>query len=74
MKLNKEIKEKIDNYFNNISAEELYRVSVEEYGFIEDISFEISNQQFEKISVESINSISDESYDESNSSKFALAA
>ena len=35
MKLNKEIKEKIDDYFNNITAIELYKISIEEYGFKE---------------------------------------
>lgn len=35
MKLTNEIKQKIDNFFDNISAEELYNISVQEYGFKE---------------------------------------
>lgn len=34
MRLTKSIKEKIDNYFDNISPEELYRLSVK-YGIVE---------------------------------------
>lgn len=35
MKLTNKIKEKIDNFFDNISAEDLYNISVQEYGFVE---------------------------------------
>lgn len=41
MKLTEELKKKIDNYFEKISAEDLYRISVRRYGFVEDISFEV---------------------------------
>lgn len=43
MKLTKELKEKIDRYFDNISAEELYNLAVNKYGFtevIDCVSFE----------------------------------
>lgn len=46
MKLTEELKQKIDNYFEHISAEELYRISVEKYGFTEDTSFELLNAAF----------------------------
>lgn len=35
MKLTNEIKKKIDNFFDNISAEDLYNISVQKYGFEE---------------------------------------
>ncbi len=35
MKLTPELKERIDKFFDNISAEELFEMSVNEYGFIE---------------------------------------
>ena len=49
MKLTDQIKEKIDNYFNNISAVELYEISVKKYGFEENAEIEIDNQSFETI-------------------------
>lgn len=36
MKLDKELKEKIDGYFDNISASELYTLLKEKYNFPED--------------------------------------
>lgn len=36
MKLTKELKEKIDNYFDNISPEELYDLAVTKYSFEEE--------------------------------------
>ncbi|MBE7686636.1 hypothetical protein G1K57_01665 [Tenacibaculum finnmarkense] len=47
MKLNKKIKDKIDNYFQNITAEELCRVVVNKYGFKENIDINIDNQSFD---------------------------
>lgn len=35
MKLTEEVKDKIDEYFNNITAEELYEIAVEKYGLKE---------------------------------------
>lgn len=42
MKLTKDIKERIDNYFKNISAEELYDTAVKKYGFKENIEIRIN--------------------------------
>ncbi|MGM0635776.1 MAG: hypothetical protein ACQESK_06890 [Bacteroidota bacterium] len=75
MKLNKEIKAKIDKYFANITAEELYDVSVRKYGFIEDTSIEITCNKFEVVNVELYSSSSDESYNNNDRpSNFVLAA
>ena len=49
MKLNKETKDRIDKFFAEISAEDLYRISVEKYGFTEDVSLEIFNQNFNNL-------------------------
>lgn len=46
MKLSEELKAKIDQYFEQISAEELYDISVNRYGFTEDTSFELVNEAF----------------------------
>ena len=53
MKL-KDVKERIDNFFDNISAEKLYEVSVLKYGFSE-ITVDLENKHFEtaKISYDS---------------------
>jgi hypothetical protein len=45
MKLSKEIKEKIDYYFDNILAEKLIEIAVCKYGFIES-NIELENQSF----------------------------
>lgn len=45
MKL-KDVKDRIDNYFDNISAEELYEISVRKYGF-RDASSDVVNETFE---------------------------
>ena len=45
MKL-KDVKESIDNFFDSISAEKLYEVSVLKYGFSE-ITFDLENKHFE---------------------------
>ena len=45
MKL-KDVKESIDNFFDNISAEKLYEVSVLKYGFSE-ITVDLENKHFE---------------------------
>lgn len=49
MKL-KDVKESIDNYFDNISAEDLYEISVLKYGFTE-ITFDLENNNFETAKV-----------------------
>ncbi len=48
MKLSKEIKEKIDNYFDNILATELFEVAKKKYGFTES-NIELENQSFTTI-------------------------
>ena len=45
MKL-KDVKERIDNFFDSISAEKLYEVSVLKYGFSE-ITVDLENKHFE---------------------------
>ena len=45
MKL-KDVKERIDNFFDNISAEKLYEVSVLKYG-LSEITVDLENKHFE---------------------------
>lgn len=47
MKLSKEIREKIDSYFDNISATDLLEVVKKKYGFTEFI--ELENQSFSTV-------------------------
>lgn len=74
MRLNKEIKERIDNFFDNISAEKLYDISINKYGFTEDSGFEISNGHFHNLNVELYTSQSDESYGSDDFNPGSLAA
>ena len=46
MRLIEQLKEKIDNYFEQVSAEELYRISIEKYEFTENTSFELVDEMF----------------------------
>lgn len=46
MKLNKNLKERIDNYFDNISAEELFSIAVTKYKFTE-VNIDIVEMPFE---------------------------
>lgn len=62
MKLNNEIKTRIDEFFANVTATELYEMSVRKYGFIEDNSVEITCNEFESINVKLYSSPFDESY------------
>lgn len=48
MKLSKELKEKIDNYFDNILATELFGLAKKKYGFTES-NIEVENQSFSTI-------------------------
>jgi hypothetical protein len=48
MKLSNEIKEKIDSYFDNISADKLVEVAVSKYGF-SMTNIDIENQSFSTI-------------------------
>jgi hypothetical protein len=45
MELTKELKERIDNYFDNISSKDLLELAVSKYGFSE-INFDLENQKF----------------------------
>ncbi len=49
MKL-EDVKDRIDNYFDNISAEELYELSVKKYGF-RDATNDVENETFETLGV-----------------------
>lgn len=48
MKLSKELKEKIDIYFDNILATELFDIAKKKYGFTES-NIELENQSFSTI-------------------------
>ena len=48
MKLSKELKEKIDTYFDTISAKDLFEIAKKKYGFTES-NIELENQGFETI-------------------------
>lgn len=75
MKLNKELKKKIDDFFANVTAEELYNISIRKYSFIENTSIKITRSNFKTISVELYSSSSDESYNNSDAlDNFVLAA
>lgn len=74
MKLTKDLKSKIDNYFDNITSEELYAISVKKYGFSQDVSFEIDNELFETVNKENYNSLIDNSFDLSKETSMPLAA
>ncbi|MFA8300667.1 MAG: hypothetical protein ACEPOV_10930 [Hyphomicrobiales bacterium] len=55
MKLDKDIKARIDNYFSKISAEELLKISTEKYGFelVDDLKIKdkyVSNIETKKYS------------------------
>ncbi len=62
MKLNKELKTRIDDFFANVTAEDLYEMSVHKYGFIEDTSITIRHDEFKSINIELFSSSSDQSY------------
>lgn len=55
MKL-KDVKESIDQYFDNISAEKLYEISVLKYGFSE-ITFDLENADFDTVKVSHYDSL-----------------
>lgn len=48
MKLSKELKEKIDIYFDNILAKDLFEIAKKKYGFTES-DIELENQSFSTI-------------------------
>lgn len=74
MKLTEEIRNKIDNYFDNISAEQLFEDAIKKYGFEENIDFDIDNQPFDVLESSFYVSKSDNSIDLKKSSKLSLAA
>lgn len=49
MKLTEDIKKRIDNYFDKISAQELYETAISKYGFKENIEIDLDNQSFSKV-------------------------
>jgi len=74
MKLDKKIKAKIDEYFDNISSEDLYLLSKRKYFFKDDLGVEILNQNFTTIRLEKLISKSDESFSVNNIYSFPLAS
>ena len=74
MKLTKELKERIDKYFANVSPAELYDISVNKYGFLENTNFEIDNQSFDTLNVDKYTSNVDNSYDLSVETSMPFAA
>lgn len=74
MKLTEEIKSKIDSYFDNILARDLYDVAVKKYGFEENIDFDIDNQPFDVLESSFYAPKSDNGIDVGNSNKLSLAA
>ncbi|MCB0747769.1 MAG: hypothetical protein KDC90_09940 [Ignavibacteriae bacterium] len=73
MKLNKEIKNRIDQFFENITAEELYFKAIG-YGFKEEVDFEIDNQLFENVGQKFYCPNSDTSLDANDMKSLPLAA
>ncbi|WP_147679050.1 hypothetical protein [Algibacter pacificus] len=74
MKLDKNIKDKIDNYFQNITAEELCNIAVNKYGFKVNIDIEIDNQSFNVIEQNFYVSNTDNSIDVNTINSMPLAA
>ncbi|GET30018.1 hypothetical protein [Prolixibacter sp. SD074] len=46
MKLSSDIKSRIDNFFENITPEELYELSIHKYGFKSIDDWDLDNQSF----------------------------
>ncbi len=59
MKL-KDVKDGIDNYFDNISADKLYEISLLKYGFSE-ITFELEDEPFQTSTASFYRSTDDQS-------------
>ncbi len=75
MKLTDDIKQKIDNYFDNITPEQLLDLSLNTYFFKEDEYYELDNQKFNIQSTEIYSSQkNNSSFDLSNNSTMPLAA
>ena len=74
MKLNKEIKNRIDQYFQNITAEDLFDLAVKKYGFKVNNDIDISNQSFEVVGQEFYYSNLDNSIEVSDNNSMPFAA
>ncbi|MHC5354198.1 hypothetical protein ACYSNX_08465 [Myroides sp. LJL115] len=75
MKLN-DVKKSIDDFFDKITAEKLYEISVLKYGFSE-ISVDIENKHFETGKVSYYSNVSNSVFNTGNSkedSNLTLAA
>lgn len=55
-----DVKDRIDNFFDTISADELYEMSVLKYGFSE-ITFELENEPFQTTDVSFYHATGDQS-------------
>lgn len=73
MKLTREIKERIDQYFDNISSEDLYFKAISEYGF-KEMDLEIDNQNFQKIKLSFYHSKINNGIDPTDNDGMPLAA
>lgn len=74
MKLNKKIKDRIDKYFENITAEELFDLALKKYGFKINNDIDINNQSFEVVGQEYYFSNFDNSVESSDKNSMPFAA
>ena len=74
MKLSKDIIEKIDSFFNKITPDELFDLSINKYGFVEIIDIKINELSFGTISELYYYSDSDNSFDTEIIENLPLAA
>jgi hypothetical protein len=50
MKLTEKLRKDIDDFFQNITAEDLYRISEEKYGLEDNQNMNFENQRFDTVS------------------------
>jgi RNase adaptor protein for sRNA GlmZ degradation len=74
MKLTNDIKKRIDNYFENITSQELYNLAIKSYGFKENININIDNQSFDVVASSVYKSEIDNNIELDMSSSIPLAA
>jgi hypothetical protein len=74
MKLNKDIKKRIDTYFENIKAQDLFDIAVNKYGFKVNNNIDLNNQSFDIIAQEFYNSITDTGVEVKEVTSMPLAA
>lgn len=75
MKLTQDLKNKIDQYFDSKSPEELYSLVVSKYGFQEDNGILIDEGQFDTVSLSYYEELKDNSYSEfSLTENYTIAA